>query len=64
MNSHSRLFLGHLCARCVVHLQSALTAGESGRGELPEQETEHAHRGPAQENVDQVEGDVREVSSH
>lgn len=43
---------GHLCARRVVHLQSAVTAGGSRRSGLPEQETEHAHRDSAQENAD------------
>lgn len=62
LTSPSCLFPGHLCARCVVHLQSAVTAGESGRGGLPEQETEHAHRDPTQENVDQMEGDVWQAS--
>lgn len=62
LNSPSCLFPGHLRARRFVHLQSAAAAGESGCGGLPEQETEHAHRDPTQENVDQMEGDVRQVS--
>lgn len=52
LNSLTRLVPGHLCARRVVHLQSTATAGETGRGELPEQETEHAHRDSTQENAD------------
>lgn len=54
---------GHLRARRVVHLQGAAAAGEPGRGELPEPEAEHAHRDPAQEDADQVEGDVGQVGS-
>lgn len=59
--SPRRLLPGHLCARRVLHLQSPITAGGSGRGELPEQEAQYAHRDPAQENADQVEGNVRQV---
>lgn len=62
LNSPSCLFPGHLRARRFIHLQSAAASGESGCGGLPEQETEHAYRDPAQENVDQMEGDVRQVS--
>lgn len=53
---------GHLCARRVVHLQSAAAAGAAGRGGLPQQETQHAHRDSAQEDADKMEGDVRQVS--
>lgn len=53
---------GHLRARRVVHLPGAAAAGEPGRGGLPEQEAQHAHRDPAQEDADQVEGDVRQAS--
>lgn len=54
---------GDLRARRVVHLQGAAAAGEPGRGELPEPEAEHAHRDSAQEDADQVEGDVGQVGS-
>lgn len=53
---------GHLRARRVVHLPGAAAAGEPGRGGLPEQEAQHAHRDAAQEDADQVEGDVRQAS--
>lgn len=62
LNSPSCLSPGHLCARRVFHLQSTVTAGESGCGGLSEQETEHAYWDPAQENVDQMEGDVWQAS--
>lgn len=43
LNSPCFVIPGHLRPRRVVHLQSTATAGESGRGGLPEQETEYAH---------------------
>lgn len=53
--SHSKLMTclvsGHLCARCVIHLQSASTAGGSGSGGLPESAVEYAHRYPTQKNA-------------